>query len=119
MRPKGVVNDRVGGAPVVLIADEGDPGGMRAYDRGEHRFFASAESVTDETGAKWRVEEDVLVSETGDRLPRLSDGFVAFWFAWSAFYPQTDIYGDGTSLSPENLLHDQWGRVKSEDTPED
>ena len=76
---------------------------------------------TDASGGAWEITETALVGPDGSRLDRLSDGFVAFWFAWSTFYPNTDIY-DGEEADPdlepqrvEGLAPDRWGRIKGPD----
>jgi hypothetical protein len=35
----------------------------------------------------------------GTRLNQKNNAIVAFWFAWGAFYPQTEIYAEGTAIS--------------------
>jgi hypothetical protein len=94
-----VVNDEVGGEPLVLIGNPAS-GAVRAYGRGEHRFHPgeTPSRVVDETGTVWLVEEGRLVakgdSETETSLDRLP-GHVAYWFGWYAFYPQTGVYAGG------------------------
>ncbi len=106
-----VVNDAVGGAAVVLIAQRGpvrveglnqrigqvtyDAGGeVRAYARGGHTFRPGPEpgSLIDEAGRAWRVSEAALVGPEGERAPRLG-GHLAYWFGWYAFFPHTLVYG--------------------------
>lgn len=88
---EGVVNDVLGNEPVVIVGDR-DSGAVSAYRRGG-RTFKSARNVfelLDESGRAWRVEEDALTSPA-ERLPRLA-GHVVFWFAWYAFFPDTEVY---------------------------
>ncbi len=112
-----VVNDAVGSTPVVLIAIRGiitvagqHEGGqldrvrassvaysagaeVRAFARGQQRFRPGPASgiVLDASGRFWRITEDALIGPDGVRAPRLP-GFLAYWFAWYAFFPQTLIY---------------------------
>ncbi len=92
-----VINDTVGGRNVVIVA-AGEGSGVRAYDRGDYVFTASAETgqgitLTDETGAGWQTGEDALVSlddlaQSLERLPSRD----AYWFGWYAFFPHTSVY---------------------------
>lgn len=112
-----VVNDTVGSAPVVLIATRGTitvaahhEGGqldrirasslpysagaeVRAFARGHERFRPgpSPGIVLDASGRVWRITEGALLGPGDARAPRLP-GFLAYWFAWYAFFPQTLIY---------------------------
>jgi hypothetical protein len=104
-----VTNDTLGEEGVVLVAGEGrvlvserDPaarfsryeagGAVRAYARGERELSLGTEAATlrDDAGGVWRIEEDALLGAAGERLPRLP-GTLAYWFAWQAFYPDTDL----------------------------
>lgn len=96
-----VVNDRVGSANVVLIADP-ESGTVRSYFR-EERVFSeggAAELVEPRTGERWKVDEDGLFSASPGRapLPRYA-GHRAYWFGWYAFFPDTSVYeGCGVGL---------------------
>jgi hypothetical protein len=92
----GVVEDEIGGEPVVLVAE---PSGraVRAFARGRHRFARAAEgtALLDEAGARWRVGEVALEPEaaTGEAaLPRLA-GTNALWFGWLGALPATELGG--------------------------
>jgi len=90
-----VVNDTVGGTPVVIVAQAASRT-VRAYQRGGHRFrpgHAVGELVDQDTGEVWIIEEEGLArSGSASRLPRLS-GHLAYWFGWHAFHPDTPVYG--------------------------
>lgn len=112
-----VVNDVVGGTPVVLIAKHGAvtvngqrEGGpvdrfhvppatynagaeVRAFRRGSERFRPGPDpdAVLDAWGRSWRVTEAALIGPSGIRAARVP-GFLAYWFAWYAFFPQTLVY---------------------------
>ena len=49
----------------------------------------------DQTGTRWRLDgtaaEGALV---GDRLEPVAEAFVAYWFAWPAFHPLMELWGD-------------------------
>ena len=60
--------------------------------------FAVADSValtlTDlETGSTWDWR-GVAIAGTleGERLTPLQDAWTLFWFAWSVYYPETEVY---------------------------
>jgi hypothetical protein len=74
---------------VVLTSREG---ANRVYERGGRTFMArDASGLRDADSARWRVLEDALVSEAGDRLARVPAHRV-FWFAWRAQYPNTALF---------------------------
>lgn len=123
-----VLNDRLGEDAVVLVGDP-ESGAVRAYRRGAETLRpvgaegaegkAAREPVrelVDESGGRWRVDEDALVplaaptaveesdmAENGAGaeaagaappapLPRLP-GHRAYWFGWYAFFPDSELYG--------------------------
>ncbi len=104
----GVVNDRVRDLAVALVATRGtiravhgdrelgleyEAGAeVRAYAAGRARFAPGPrpEVVLDEQRAEWTVTEDALVGPGGEQAPRVP-GLLAYWFAWSAFFPQTEL----------------------------
>ena len=101
--PERVINDRVGETAVVIIADATperdffEPGGaaVRAY-QGQGLMFAAAEddnTLLSDDGRSWRITEEALIAEDGERLPRIG-GHLAFWFGWFGFYPDTLVYGE-------------------------
>jgi hypothetical protein len=90
-----VVNDSAGASSVVLVGRSATRT-VRAYERGTLQFRSGAgpdELIDEATGARWRIEEEALVAEAGNRrLARLA-GHLAFWFGWFAFHPDTPVYG--------------------------
>ena len=85
-----VLNDALGSRGVVLVGDGGGET-VRAYERGAVRFTsrldgsaAAPAALFDETGDRWRVDEDALIADDGRRLARLS-AHNAYWFAYAAF----------------------------------
>ena len=75
------------------VVVRGLAGEVRAYRRGERRFAPgrSVDELEDERGRAWRVTEDALVADDGERLERLP-GHLAYWFGWYAFFPKTEVY---------------------------
>ena len=82
--------ERAGRQVVVLTT----PGGAnRVFERGARRFdrWLDEQTVVDDAGAHWRIEEQALVSADGaTRLPRLP-AHRAFWFGWYAQNPHTEL----------------------------
>lgn len=92
---EGVVNDTVGGEPVVLVSDP-DSGAVRAYRRRGHSFRRAQDGgLADEEGRPWRRTEEALEPPEGapglTPLARLP-GHVTFWFGWFGFFPETEVY---------------------------
>jgi hypothetical protein len=57
-------------------------------------FRVSAGEIVDaETGSRWSVDGRAVAGTlTGATLTQFGDSFVAYWFAWAAFYPQTRLW---------------------------
>ncbi len=93
LKREPLLHDEVGGKSIVLVTNPRS-GAARAYETSGHRFISggSADRLLEEgKSAVWRVEEENLVSEAGETLPRIA-GHNAFWFGWYAFFPATEIY---------------------------
>lgn len=107
-----VVQDEVGGEPVVLfwgpgtrsaldesvIAESADVGAAGVFSRklgGRVLTFAQrgGELIDEETGSSWNLLGQAVAGELrGQRLePIVHDN--TLWFAWAAFKPETRIYG--------------------------
>ena len=88
-----VINDRLGDQSVVLVGIP-DAGAVRAYDP-QNNVFTPGENldeIVDQDGGVWLVREDGLFNaESDSTLPRLH-GRELFWFAWTAFFPATELY---------------------------
>ena len=100
--PERIIIDRVGNTDVIIIAEATpereffEPGGaaVRAYERQGRDFSAGAvgSTLVSEDGRSWRITEEALVADDGQRLNRIG-GHLAFWFGWFGFYPNTLVYG--------------------------
>jgi hypothetical protein len=97
---EGVVLDTVGDRPVVVtVAPDGV---LVAYDRRTDRgvldFRATDDGHIAGGGSRWDSRTGVAVDGplAGRRLDRANDRPPMFWTGWSAFEPDTDVYG----LSP-------------------
>ena len=97
-----VVNDTVGGVPLVVIFDGSsfsgavyrrDPGGnMRTFEPGS----TSLSMVDRETGSNWDGLSGKATSgpDTGTGLEQIPITY-SFWFGWADFYPNTEVYRAG------------------------
>ncbi len=112
LESKRVVNDTVGGEPIVLfwmegtrsaldannIADAQDIGAATVYERQLNGRSLTFELDGDffrdlETGSQWTLLGQAIAGELdGAQLtPVVHDN--TLWFAWAAFKPETRIYG--------------------------
>ena len=83
-RKEPVINDVVGGQELVLIGDDVTRT-VRAYERKEYNFKGSGKNKLSTTDDRlWTVTEDALISELGEKLPRVA-GHIAYWFAWNGY----------------------------------
>ncbi len=94
-----IINDQINSLPTLLFFDETLQSTFtyRREVNGQILTFMLADDVflyDLETGSVWngRTGQAIDGPLTGTELPQLS-GPLAFWFAWSAIYPQTDVYG--------------------------
>jgi hypothetical protein len=105
---RGVVNDEVGGEPIVVAAvpdtTDGPTGVLGAYRRrlddqdadGEVLTFAPAPGpFVRAGGSRWRISTGRAVDgpHAGRRLRPASHATQLFWVAWVEFYPETQVYG--------------------------
>lgn len=108
-----VINDELGGIDIVITGrgerievsgtDRNDVdfrydagGAARAYERDGHSFSPGPlpDTLLDEQGQVWTVTEEALIGPADQRLSRLP-GHLAFWFGWSTFFPDTELYSGG------------------------
>ena len=98
----GVIDDEIGGRPIVVIADPGaDPRHrtVRAYDRGDRVFsrsghaFLGANFVNDQSGRAWKIGEEALATPDGQKRPRIP-GKLAAQAVWGTAYPGAALYAE-------------------------
>ncbi len=98
----GVIDDEVGGRPVVVVSEAGaDPRNrtVRVYDRGDRPFSRSGHSflgssfVNDQSGHVWRIGEEDLATPDGRKRPRLP-GKLAVQGVWGAAWPGAALYAE-------------------------
>lgn len=92
IRELGVVNDVVGGTPIVLLVDAG--GGVQAYERGDEEFRlveTPALTLEDAEEGLWQATAEALKGPEGQQLRRLS-GHASYWFAYRSFRPDGPLF---------------------------
>ncbi len=98
----GVIDDEIGGHPVVVVAEPGaDPRNrtVRVYDRGDRVFsrsghsFLGASFVNDQSGHVWKIGEEALTTTDGQTRPRLP-GRLATQAGWGAAWPGSAVYAE-------------------------
>ena len=89
----GVLNDRVGSVPVVLVV-EPEGGGVRTYRRPgtEELERRDADRLRAPDGTLWTMTEEALVGEDGEPGGERLAGHRSFWFGWYSFHPDTEVY---------------------------
>ena len=90
-----VVNDDVGGRPVVVAAFDTT---LVAYDRtvdGEVLAFSREDDVLRGGGSRWDGLSGRALDgpHEGRTLERANDRSPMFWFAWADAFPETGVYG--------------------------
>jgi len=82
-----IINDRVGIIPVVLIGNAKTQT-VRAYRSEGMEFQYSENGKLIANNQEWKITETELIGPDNVKLSRLP-GHVAYWFAWSGYYPDT------------------------------
>ena len=102
---RGVVNTVVDGDPFLVVWDRQDQSAVTFSRIPENAAGVSGEQLTfsvetetgkifdNETGSEWTLTGRAVAGElTGFVLPGHPEAMVAFWFAWSAFHPNTAVW---------------------------
>lgn len=92
LKTKRLTHDKLGETNLLLIVGGGEAPNARAYLRGARSFHFKGEKLMDERDLAWEITESALKGPDGEELPRIGSAFASYWFAWTAFYPHTDIY---------------------------
>lgn len=97
---RGVVNDRVGGLPVVVTVAPGETlvAYRRRVDGSVLEFEAAGDAHLRGGGSRWQSATGRAVDgpHEGTQLRRANDASPMFFFAWRDFNPNTDVYAIGT-----------------------
>ena len=82
----------VQGRRVVVFWDR-DARAAMAYEAAAAFTVEDGRIVDEETGSIWTVEGRAIEgAREGERLPPIREAYVAFWFAWAAFQPETAVW---------------------------
>jgi hypothetical protein len=92
----GVINDNLGGTPLVIFINENNSGGMVYHamiDDQVLSFSKMQDRIVDNTGSTWdrsgrAIEGDYAGSQLMPLASLLTD-----WSTWSLYHPETSIYG--------------------------
>lgn len=97
-----VLNDSVGDRPILVMYVNAERTAL-AFDRrvnGQELTFSVEDPfaftlVDAETGTIWGPAGEAIsgpLADQGARLSPLVDAYVVFWFAWSTYYPNTELF---------------------------
>lgn len=95
--PIHVAEERVSGQRVVVFWDRTKQGAM-AYtphvDGQRLTFEVRGERIVDaETQSTWRIDGVAIAGPlANEQLEPIAEAYVAFWFAWAAFHPETEVW---------------------------
>jgi hypothetical protein len=92
-----VVNDEIDGSPIVVFWSSAAQGAMafRPVVNGGATVFEdrNGQIVDTATESVWNTNGEAISGpRQGDRLEPVRRAYVAFWFAWALFQPETTIY---------------------------
>lgn len=98
--PVTVVNDMVGGKPVLVVWDNAGEAAFAlnpVVDGQTLTFeFTGGDIVDAGTGSRWQVDGVAFEGPMeGTRLEPVEGAYIAFWFAWKAFQPDTELWESG------------------------
>ncbi len=95
--PVRVVHESVAGTPIVVFWDRALQGAM-AYQPtldGQSMTFEARQGRIVDVGTEstWRLDGVAIDGPlAGAHLEPIAEAYVAFWFAWAAFHPETRIW---------------------------
>ncbi len=98
-----VVNDTVGGQPIVVFYDSAARTGvayLRQFDGQVLEFYNVSEDgheIRDrETGSLWDVHGRTVEGAYGEARLEFVPSFISEWYGWSAYHPETQLYLAGS-----------------------
>lgn len=85
-----IYHDQVNGHTFVVLTDRS--GANRVFEDKGLTFIKYEDpfTVLDQSGKRWKIREDALYADNGDKLDRLPH-HRAFWFGWHAAFPETRL----------------------------
>ena len=96
--PFRVIRTSIGANEVVVFWDR-DRAAAAAYrltgsNAGRSFDIRNDQIIDAETESVWRIDGEAESGPlAGQRLAPVADAYVAYWFAWAAFQPETEIWG--------------------------
>ena len=95
--PVNAVLAKIPTGEAVIFWDGAAQGAMAFYpdlDGRELNFEVRNDVIVDlETGSTWQMDGLAIDGAlAGSRLTPIAEAYVAFWFAWAAFHPETNIW---------------------------
>lgn len=96
----GIINDTLADKPVVIFMDASSVFSI-AFSREVNGQVLQFENVGDEglkivdkkTGSTWNLEGQAVTGPLEGETLSFVTSFITEWYGWSAYHPQTDIYG--------------------------
>ena len=82
-----VIHDQVGIIPIVLIGNAKNET-VRAYRSDGIHFKLTKDGQLIADKQEWKLTENELIGPNNQKLSRLP-GHIAYWFAWSGYFPDT------------------------------
>ena len=115
LMPDGVViNDLVGGDPVVILFDAASRTALAYFNQLDDTplSFYGVESegplpvefMDAETGSRWNMLGEAVAGPLAGRRLAQVPAYNAMWFAWTAYWPDTKVWQPGEGiLSQEDI----------------
>ncbi len=89
LKQNAVHHGESGGHGYVVLTEPA--GASRVYESGDTKFTAfDGKTATDSNQGAWKLTESALIGPDGAKLRRYA-AHRAYWFAWSAAYPDTEL----------------------------
>ena len=109
-----VINDLVGGDPVVILFDAASRTALAYFSQldDEPLSFYGVDSagplpvefMDAETGSRWNMLGEAIAGPLAGRRLAQVPAYNAMWFAWTAYWPDTEVWQPGEGiLSPEDI----------------
>jgi hypothetical protein len=90
--PVRVISVAVGGTQKTIFWSR-DAEGAAAFETADAFSVQNGQIVDDATGSTWAVNGVAIDGpRAGEQLTPVDTAYVAFWFAWAAFQPETDLW---------------------------
>ena len=98
-RAGGVVNDTLGGKPVLVVYDAVAQTGLaysRVVDGRALEFFNPIDAgfaIADrQTGSRWNAQGEAVSGPLKGNVLEFVPSFISEWYGWSGYHPDTDLF---------------------------